>query len=143
MTNYLPSWDFDQFKLDEFFSRSRPSPRTLVMAGWQLTKDLSQLPSAPGVYIIHGGGDGHLDKYLYVGQAGHLRNRLYNHPQWKRACREYAKPAVFYWSFTTVSKRDLLRYECFLIGTTNPAWNFGDVQQTVFEAVRTFDGLWD
>jgi hypothetical protein len=59
---YLRTLNFENFKLDEFFSLTRPCPKTLVMAGWKLTKNANHLPSAPAIYIIHGDGDGHLGK---------------------------------------------------------------------------------
>ena len=139
----LPNvWNYEEYRLGEDFIIARPSPRTLVLAGWKLTKKLDDLPSAPGVYLIHGGGDGLQDKYLYVGQAKHLRERLSGHPAWKRACLEYPKPAVFYWDFQTVTRRELLRYETYMIVVTNPLWNFGERQET-FHAVPSFNGLWD
>jgi hypothetical protein len=143
--NYLPSWDFDQYKLDEELSPTLPNAETLVMAGWKFVKDPIELPSAPGVYIIHGGRDaqGKPQGYLYVGQAAHLRHRLSGHAQWQRARLEYTKPIIFYWDFKTVTRRNLLWYECYMIAHLNPKWNFGEKHSTVLDAVAGFDGIWD
>lgn len=138
----VAGFDCDTFILDE--NITTPSPKCLIAAGWKLSLTNNNLPHCPGVYIIHCGDRECRSLYLYVGQGLDLVNRLQSHPQWLKATREYATPIIFFWDFKEIEKRQLLRFEAYVIGLTNPKWNFGSIAgMHKGITIDTFNNFWD
>lgn len=148
----IPSiWNVDEYTLSQEVHESI-CPKALTMAGWRVIQYILDLPTKPGVYIIHSGREEDYGSCLYVGQTSNLYTRFVSslrqpiHPQWRKAIKSYPSPLVFFWTFDKISTRELLTFEAYMIGLTRPLWNFGEVEKYHEQQEKVpieFDDIWN
>lgn len=108
------------------FDNNRDFSRQIefVLSDWHISLFPGNLPSHPGLYIIH---DRATSAHLYIGQAQNLNNRFQRHWAWRRAKHSHGLPRIAYKLIKceTYDKtlRELLFNECLLIGLLHPHWN--------------------